>query len=95
MLTVSRRALLALVASAPFTGRQARADAARRRVCTYNECLPYVYDPDHGDPDNIAGGHPIPPGVAFDDLPADWRCPVCGAPKAWFEETDKPWRGTG
>ena len=27
-----------------------------------------------GDPD---GG--IPPGTAFEDIPADWFCPVCGA----------------
>lgn len=24
-------------------------------------------------------------GVAFDDLPEDWTCPVCGAEKALFE----------
>ena len=27
-----------------------------------------------GDPD---GG--IPPGTAFEDIPKDWFCPVCGA----------------
>jgi len=41
----------------------------------------YVYDPEQGDPD---GG--IAPGTAFDDLPDDWLCPVCGASKADFEE---------
>ena len=36
----------------------------------------FIYDPDEGDPD---GG--IPPGTAFDDIPDDWFCPVCGAPR--------------
>ncbi|MEM2135613.1 MAG: rubredoxin [Candidatus Freyarchaeota archaeon] len=40
----------------------------------------YVYDPEIGDPD---GG--IPPGTAFEDLPEDWVCPVCGASKDMFE----------
>ena len=39
-----------------------------------------VYDPVEGDPD---GG--IPPGTAFEDVPADWLCPVCGAKKSEFE----------
>ncbi|MDK9695475.1 MAG: rubredoxin [Siculibacillus sp.] len=94
MFVATRRAVLALLALLPF-GSRTRAAEPQRWLCTYNECLPYVYDPAHGDPDNIAGTHPIPPGVAFEDLPADWRCPVCGSPKEWFEETDAPWRGTG
>jgi rubredoxin len=40
----------------------------------------FIYDPDDGDPD---GG--IPPGTAFDDIPATWFCPVCGARKTDFE----------
>ena len=39
----------------------------------------FIYDPDEGDPD---GG--IPAGTAFEDIPADWFCPVCGARKADF-----------
>lgn len=39
----------------------------------------YVYDPAVGDPD---GG--IAPGTPFEDIPDDWRCPVCGATKASF-----------
>ena len=27
----------------------------------------------------------MPPGTAFDDIPDDWFCPVCGARKADFE----------
>jgi rubredoxin len=39
----------------------------------------YVYDPAIGDKD---GG--IPAGTAFEDLPDDWSCPVCGASKDEF-----------
>ncbi len=39
----------------------------------------YVYDPEIGDPDGD-----IEPGVAFTDLPEDWVCPLCGAPKEDF-----------
>ncbi|MCP8321324.1 MAG: rubredoxin [archaeon] len=28
-------------------------------------------------------------GVRFEDLPDDWTCPVCGAPKSAFELTSK------
>lgn len=42
----------------------------------------YVYDPEAGDPDNG-----IPPGTAFEDLPDDWVCPMCGAEKSEFEKT--------
>lgn len=39
----------------------------------------YIYEPQKGDPD--AG---IKPGTAFNDLPDDWVCPVCGAGKEAF-----------
>ena len=41
----------------------------------------YVYDPEEGDPDSG-----IAPGTAFDDIPEDWYCPVCGVTKLDFEE---------
>lgn len=41
----------------------------------------YVYDPEVGDPDNG-----IEPGTAFEDLPDDWVCPLCGAGKDSFSE---------
>lgn len=41
----------------------------------------YVYDPEKGDPD---GG--IEPGTAFEDIPDDWVCPVCGVGKDQFSE---------
>jgi rubredoxin len=47
------------------------------------ECMVcgYVYDPEQGDPDSG-----IDPGTAFDSLPNDWVCPVCGAGKEDFEK---------
>ncbi|MDL2285990.1 rubredoxin [Desulfococcaceae bacterium OttesenSCG-928-F15] len=39
----------------------------------------YEYDPAEGDPDNN-----IAPGTAFEDLPEDYACPVCGVPKSEF-----------
>ncbi len=39
----------------------------------------YVYDPAEGD----AVGS-IAAGTAFEDLPEDWVCPVCGATKDEF-----------
>ena len=41
----------------------------------------YVYDPANGDSDNG-----IEPDTAFEDLPDDWTCPVCGASKDEFEK---------
>jgi len=41
----------------------------------------YEYDPALGDPDGE-----IPAGVAFENLPDDWCCPVCGALKAEFSK---------
>ena len=47
------------------------------------ECDPcgYVYDPAEGDSE---GG--VPAGTAFEDLPADWVCPICGASKDEFKK---------
>lgn len=43
----------------------------------------YEYDPAVGDSD--AG---IAPGTAFEDLPEDWVCPVCGVGKEDFVEAE-------
>ena len=40
----------------------------------------YIYDPELGDPDSD-----IPAGTAFEELPNDWVCPMCGAAKDEFE----------
>ena len=39
----------------------------------------FIYDPVEGDPD---GG--VPPGTAFEDIPDNWVCPVCGSRKSDF-----------
>ena len=49
-------------------------------VCTI---CGYVYEPEKGDPDNG-----IDPGTKFEDLPADWECPICGASKDDFEKQE-------
>jgi rubredoxin len=41
----------------------------------------YVYDPLKGDLENG-----IEVGTAFEDLPEDWVCPDCGAPKDEFSK---------
>ena len=41
----------------------------------------WIYDEAQGDPDNG-----IEPGTKFEDLPADYICPMCGAGKEEFEE---------
>ena len=43
----------------------------------------YVYDPAVGDPDNG-----VEPGTAFEDLPADWVCPLCSVGKDDFSEVN-------
>jgi flavin reductase (DIM6/NTAB) family NADH-FMN oxidoreductase RutF/rubredoxin len=43
----------------------------------------YVYDPAEGDPDSG-----IAPGTAFEDIPEDWVCPVCGVSKDQFTEEE-------
>ncbi len=48
------------------------------------EICGYVYDPEKGDPDNG-----IEPGTAFEDLPEDWVCPICGAGKEDFTKEEE------
>lgn len=50
-------------------------------VCTICD---WVYDPAKGDPENG-----IAPGTSFEDLPEDWLCPICGAPKTDFEKVEE------
>ena len=44
----------------------------------------YIYDPAVGDPDNG-----IEPGTAFEDLPNDWVCPLCGVGKEDFSPVEE------
>lgn len=52
-------------------------DNMEKYVC---DVCDYVYDPEVGDPDTG-----IAPGTAFEDLPDDWTCPVCGVTKDDFQ----------
>lgn len=48
----------------------------------------YIYDPVTGDPE-----HGIAPGTAFEDIPDNWVCPLCGVDKSQFQplpETTAP-----
>jgi rubredoxin len=44
----------------------------------------YIYDPLKGDPENG-----IAAGTAFEDLPQDWECPDCTAPKEEFSQLEE------
>ena len=50
----------------------------KKYVC---ELCGWIYDEETGDPDNG-----IAAGTAFDDLPDDFVCPLCGAGKDSFAE---------
>eukprot|EP00963_Diacronema_lutheri_P000401 scaffold24_cov341-Pavlova_lutheri.AAC.90 len=39
----------------------------------------YKYEANRGDPE-----YPVAAGTRFEDLPEDWRCPVCAADKSKF-----------
>ncbi|CAK9314891.1 unnamed protein product [Citrullus colocynthis] len=41
----------------------------------------HKFDEAVGDP-----AYPIAPGLPFEQLPEDWRCPTCGAAKSFFEK---------
>lgn len=52
----------------------------KKYVCT---ACGYIYDPEVGDPDSG-----IAPGTAFEDIPEDWVCPICGVGKDMFEVSE-------
>ena len=56
--------------------RVSETTATQQWIC---ESCGFIYDPEEGDPD---GGVPV--GTAFEDIPGDWVCPVCGARKKDF-----------
>ncbi len=49
----------------------------KKYVCTV---CGYEYEPKVGDPDSG-----IAAGTAFEDIPENWTCPVCGVGKDSFE----------
>ena len=47
-----------------------------------HQCLEceYIYDEAKGDPDSG-----IAQGTLWEDIPDDWLCPICNAPKQYFK----------
>ncbi len=41
----------------------------------------HLYDEANGDPDSG-----LAPGTFWSDIPDDWVCPICGAPKSFFKQ---------
>ena len=58
-------------------GRKRKVMKMAKYVC---KVCGYVYDPEAGDPDSG-----VAPGTAWEDIPAGWVCPLCGASKEEFE----------
>ncbi len=52
----------------------------KKFVC---ELCGYTYNVEEGDPDNG-----IEPETEFEEIPADWICPLCGASKDDFDEIE-------
>lgn len=50
----------------------------KKYVCT---ACGYIYDPATGDEETG-----IAAGTAFENIPEEWLCPVCGVGKDMFEE---------
>lgn len=44
----------------------------------------WIYDPAVGDPEGS-----IAPDTAFEDIPEDWVCPLCGVGKDEFEVVEE------
>ena len=61
-------------------GEETKEDAGMQK---YKCPCGYIYDPAVGDPDSG-----IEPGTAFEDIPEDWVCPVCGLSKDMFTPVD-------
>lgn len=43
----------------------------------------YLYNEEKGDRKGK-----VPAGTRFEDLPEDWKCPVCGAGKKFFKKIE-------
>jgi len=67
------------VKNRPGAKEQEESDSAAIYTCSI---CGYQYNPEEGDP--TAG---IPPGTSFEDLPEDYKCPVCNADKEYFRKT--------
>ena len=60
-----------------------KSEAASQSSAEPHVCLicGYTYDPQAGDP-----SMGIPPGTPFEDLPDDYKCPICNAAKEYFKK---------
>ena len=56
--------------------KKKKGNIMKKYVC---DVCGWIYDPEVGDPE---GG--IAPGTAFEDIPDDWVCPLCGVGKDDF-----------
>ena len=57
-----------------------RCSVKKKYVC---DVCGYIYDEAAGDPDNG-----IEPGTAWEDVPEDFVCPLCGVGKDQFSEVE-------
>ncbi len=73
----------ALVSELIGTGAAQEAAEKKPALARWQCPCGYIYDPAKGDPE-----HNVKPGTAFEDVPADWTCPVCGLPKESFRKID-------
>jgi rubredoxin len=48
----------------------------------------YIYNPEKGDRKGK-----VPKGTKFEELPDDWKCPICGASKKAFKPIGLPAQG--
>jgi len=62
--------------SSAINDESEREIAMKKHAC---DVCAYIYEPEAGDQN---GG--IAPGTAWEDLPEDWICPICGADKSKF-----------
>lgn len=69
-------ALNALDGKEPMPRQVSEESATQKWIC--QKCS-MIYDPVLGDPDSG-----IAPGTAFEAIPDDWNCPICGAVKRSF-----------
>ncbi len=65
------------------TGLQRVSEKQQRPARYQCKVCGYIYDPEEGDPHSG-----IAPGTAFEDIPDDWECPVCGVSKKDFVRID-------
>ncbi len=75
-------ALQSLEGNASQPGLTSTRPTTQKWIC--QKCA-MIYDPVVGDPDSgIAAGTP------FEEIPADWSCPICGAQKKSFVPYEEP-----